>query len=363
MKRDLLQLAHVYNPAKHKIGGFYMSSKLDGTRCFWDGGITRGLPTEEVPWASVLDPKTKQRKAKIKPVSTGLWSRYGNPIIAPDRFLNQLPCCFLDGELWSGPGSFQLCRSICAGDKPDPRFNQIQYAIYSAPSFGSLFQSGTIGDKNIVCEIDYDRIRDFVTDCLKDFEGDFLFSKAGCFEDEVEFMSRNLETQADHCFMLKQEKLSADEAVAKARVEEYLNDVLAEGGEGVVLRNPAAVWTPKRHKGILKHKPFNDDEGEVVGFTSGRETDKGSRLLGRIGALVLKYNNMRLELSGLTDEERLFKTTNMVAYATGHPGEDMPAHFQGVHFRVGQTVSFKYRELSDDGVPKEARYYRKRDVE
>ena len=41
----------------------------------------------------------------------------------------------------------------------------------------------------------------------------------------------------------------------------------------------------------------------------------------------------------------------------------MPEHFQGQCFRKGQTVTFKYRELSDEGIPKEARYWRKRDVE
>jgi len=32
-------------------------------------------------------------------------------------------------------------------------------------------------------------------------------------------------------------------------------------------------------------------------------------------------------------------------------------------FRKGQNVTFIYRELTDDGIPKEARYHRKRDVE
>jgi hypothetical protein len=91
-RRELLQLADRYDPRKHYVAGWFVSEKLDGTRCFWDGGISRGLPTEQVPWASIIDPKTGQKKTKIKPVATGLWSRYGNPIMAPDWWLNQLPC-------------------------------------------------------------------------------------------------------------------------------------------------------------------------------------------------------------------------------------------------------------------------------
>ena len=41
----------------------------------------------------------------------------------------------------------------------------------------------------------------------------------------------------------------------------------------------------------------------MTGFTSGRETNKGSRLLGKIGALITDFNGKRLELSGLTDTE------------------------------------------------------------
>ena len=89
-KREFLQLADHYDPRKHDVAGWFVSEKLDGTRCFWDGGLTRGLPTEQVPWASIIDPKTGEKKAKIKPLSTGLWSRYGNPIMAPDWWLNRL---------------------------------------------------------------------------------------------------------------------------------------------------------------------------------------------------------------------------------------------------------------------------------
>ncbi|KKL57238.1 hypothetical protein LCGC14_2237350, partial [marine sediment metagenome] len=88
-------------------------------------------------------------------------------------------------------------------------------------------------------------------------------------------------------------------------------------------------------------------------------TDRGSKLRGLIGALVLDYNGKRLELSGLTDEERQWSDRICSSYAYGTPGELMPLDFQGYHFKVGDVVSFKYRELSDDGIPKEARYWRK----
>jgi len=170
-------------------------------------------------------------------------------------------------------------------------------------------------------------------------------------------------TDASICYLHPQTKLIDIPGEATDQVEAYLQRVLDQGGEGVVIRNPQAIWTPKRHRGVLKYKPFSDAEARVVGFTSGRETTKGSRLLGKIGALIVDYRGKRLELAGLTDAEREFLNTDMARTATERPGQDMPADAEGKSFKVGQTITFKFRELSDDGIPKEARYFRPRDVE
>jgi len=177
------------------------------------------------------------------------------------------------------------------------------------------------------------------------------------------FLREFLEVQNDRVFVHKQTRLPENEVEARAVVDEFLEKVLSQGGEGCVIRNPMASWMPKRHKGLLKFKPFSDAESVVTGFTTGRETDKGSRLLGRIGALITEYDGKRLELAGLTDAEREFTTQQAVDWARANPGQDAPEWAEGRQFRKGQTVTFKYRELTDDGIPKEARYWRRRDVE
>ena len=380
MRREFLQLADHYEPPKHDVAGWFISEKLDGTRCFWDGGLSRGLPTEQVPWASIIDPKTGQKKAKIKPVATGLWSRYGNPIIAPDAFLNLLPCCPLDGELWAGRGNFQLCRSICGGDTPDPRFmDKIVYAVYSSPPLASVFATGEIKNTNMVRAMDFLACEHWIRHRLdakperhegvpiprRSLGDDFKYMPPGVpFEDELQFLNANLDNgPGSKCYLHRQTKLFDIRQEAAAQVEAFLQRVLDLGGEGVVVRNPLAPWTPKRHSDILKHKPFKDAEAHVIGFTSGRETTKGSKHLGRIGALITEYAGKRLELAGLTDAEREFASAEMRVFASATPGADMPDWFQGRHFKKGQAVTFKYRELTSDGIPKEARYWRRRDAE
>jgi len=365
IKYEFLQLAEHYKPGKSTTNGWFISEKLDGTRCFWDGGLSRGMKTEDVPWANITDPKTGKKKVKIKPRATGLWSRYGNPIIAPDAFLNLLPCCPLDGELWAGRGNFQLCRSICGGDTPDPRFmDKIVYAVYSAPPPSAVFMTREISNANMVRGIDYLAIERWIGERVAEKElDDYCYLPPGVvFSDEVRFLAEKLDVLSSKCYLHPQIKLPNTDDCTQ-HIEDFLQRVLDKGGEGVVIRNPLESWIPRRHHGILKYKPFDDAESVLTGFTSGRETEKGSRLLGMIGALITDFNGKRLELAGLTDVERGFQTAEMSAYAKDHPDEDMPATFQGRCFKVGQKITFKYRELSDDGVPKEARYWRRRDEE
>ena len=359
-RREFLQLAHKYQPGKSKVAGWFISEKLDGTRCLWDGGVTRGMRTEDVPYASVIDPKTGNRKSKIKPLATGLWSRYGNPIMAPDWFLDSLPPCLLDGELWCGRGKFQLCRSICGGDTPDPRFDQIRYACYSMPPAMRLFMEGEIKNANFHCVFDWDVtgkwLRTLPVGRCYAHKLDLIFSQ------EYSTLKKELAGNS-WAFAHEQVCLPDDEQSAREAVEKSLDTVLQKGGEGVVIRNPDAQWTPKRVNDLLKYKPHMDREVTITGFTSGRQTQHGGRHLGKIGAVITDCDGQRLEISGFTDEERLFAGEDSIKWAIEHPGRDMPGSTQGKHFKVGDAVTIKYRELSDEGLPKEARYWRRRDVE
>lgn len=355
-------LSKSYDPNKHNVADHYMSEKLDGGRCFWDGGLSRDLPTTSVPWANILDPKTGQPKKKIRPIASGLWSRYGNPIMAPNWFLNSLPCCPLDGELWAGRGEFQTVMSTIKKHKPiDEEWKRIQFGIFSCPNIWDVMQDGEIKNTQFIKTMDranierwiHNRDRDLLT-VYRFLEGHPVFSA------ELANLNEWIDTTSETHFLIRQMRLPSSPQFAAQLVEAEMREIIQAGGEGVFLRHADSIWTPKRVEACLKVKGELDDEATVVGFVSGRKTDKGSKLLGLIGALVLDYNGKRLELSGLTDEERQFGSESEKNYAESRPGEQMPEGTQGVHFRKGDKVTFKYRELTKDGVPKEARYLRKR---
>lgn len=365
-RREFLMQAKPYDADKHSIGGYYMSEKVDGSRSFWDGGVSRGVATDRVPWASIINPETGKRKAKILPEATGLWTRYGNPIIAPDWFLNSLPACPLDGELWAGRGNYQLCRSIVSCDSPKrggEDWRKVSFAAFGCPDFNAVMQDGEIKNKYQHTHIRKAQVQEWLRRHSKIADWENLTNPAGLkFSNELAYLSEWIDTTSDTVFLLAQTKLPKDQREAEYIVQQKLREILANGGEGVVLRNPDSVWTPLRTENVVKLKAALDDEATIVGFTSGEKTTKGSKLLGMIGALILDYNGSRLKLSGMNNEERQFVDDRMSMYASNFPGEEMPDHFQGRHFRVGDRVTFTYRELTDDGLPKEARLLRKRDT-
>ena len=71
--------------------------------------------------------------------------------------------------------------------------------------------------------------------------------------------------------------------------------MFAQGGEGVVMRDPQAVGCPSVIDGILKFKPYEDAEARIIGFTSAARRTRAAGIHGTIGALIVDYNGKRLD--------------------------------------------------------------------
>lgn len=354
-KRHFLMLAHTYKPTKHDIGGWYASEKLDGMRCFWDGGVSRGKPKREVPWAN----NDKDDRYVDEQIATGLWSRYGNVIHAPDKWLDHLPKMPLDGELYIPRYRQELMKIVKKLDPDASDWDEVKFHCFDIP----VITDGGINLTNFATTIrgTKDFIRDYRYDYYPGQERVQLITN-------IKLLNRYLkgnEVAVAH----EQYRLPFRRREAIEKMEQLLGDIVDTGGEGLIVRRPGSIWVPWRTHDCLKIKPLNDDEGIVTGYTTGRKTDKGSKLLGMMGALILDYNGQRLELSGFTDAERELgldpfqrdyypSEAHASEWAAKHPGEECPDWITNPSFPRGTKVTFKFRGKTKDGIPQEARYWR-----
>lgn len=361
-KAEFLMLAHEYNPDKHRIGGWFASEKLDGIRMMWDGGVTRGLVCSEVPWANTA----KHARFRTPPIATGLWTRYGQPVGAPAWWLDKLPGFCLDGEGWCERGNWQQASSIikstvngCADD-----WKKVRYAIFDTPSIYDLFQDRDINNPNMskalhgCLEWVIERVEraEYMLDLTEDF-----LHPSGYFS-ETHKMAHGLNVAP--CLLVEQTKLPFDEKLARATIDGLLAAVEAKGGEGLILRSASSTWVPERTWNLLKVKRRQDMEGTVVGYKWGKETALGSRLLGKMGAATVRLDSgIIFDIgSGFTDDQRRMTWADGSGPANLEgetcSGEEASVAVHNPYLPRGSRVTFKYRELSDTGTPKEATFFR-----
>jgi len=339
---------------KRKIRrGFLVSEKLDGERAFWDGGISRGIMNP--PWRHRGKSTVKQMAAGTIKECTGLFTINGNPIYAPDWWLDKLPKdVLLDGELWMGYGKFQELRSI-VGRKdsgewlPDTGpWSRVRYRVFDAPTHDCVFGTRIVKSPTCNMIIKRDVCNIFVAEQGGVWIPGSRTSKESLIEAQLVW---------GDCIDLKE--LGEDIDLATA-IHDYAAPIWEAGGEGIIVRDGKMAWTPNRVPWVMKVKQNLDGEGELIGFVAGK-----GKHLGRMGSLLIKYGDVSLAISGFTDDER---ETSDSQYCKDHAGVSIelsqlfndPIKLVGLPFTQGSMVGFKYRELSDDGIPKEARYDRSR---
>ena len=108
-------------------------------------------------------------------------------------------------------------------------------------------------------------------------------------------------------------------------LKEELARVESLGGEGLMMRRPGSRYEVGRSYTLLKVKSFKDAEAKVVEYGPGL-----GKHVGRVGALICELpNGKRFNVgTGLSNEER----------AKPPP--------------IGTIITFRYQELTNDGIPR-----------
>ncbi len=246
-------------------------------------------------WPAQADPAPFWVSEKLDGVRA-LWDgqalrfRSGRPIAAPAWFTAAWPAQALDGELWMGRRTFdRLSAAVRRTSPDDDEWRSVRYMVFDLP----------------------DRTAQFTERLMR--MGTVLGEGKG----------HGAWVQAIRQFR----------AIDTAELKQQLAEVVAAGGEGLVLHRADALWQPGRSDALRKLKPVQDEEAQVVAHVPGK-----GRLQGRLGALLVELpDGQRLALgSGLTDAER----------------EKPPP--------VGAWVSYRYRDRTPSGLPRFATFWRVR---
>ncbi|BBB26697.1 DNA ligase [Amphritea japonica] len=222
-----------------------------------------------------------------------LLTRQGYRIDAPDWFIAPLPEQSLDGELWIGRGQFDkvssLIRSSAARDNKerDNSWRRVKFMLFDMPQFPGAFSQRMTRLRRVVDEVDRDWIQ-----------------------------------------LLPQRQIASE-----SELMDWLEQVVAGGGEGLMLHHEDALYQQGRSTDLLKLKKWQDAEAIVIGYQPGR-----GKYAGMLGSLLVETaDGMRFKLgTGFSDAQR----------------KNPPA--------IGSQISYKYTGVSAKGVPRFASFLRVR---
>ncbi|WP_396588103.1 DNA ligase [Bermanella sp. R86510] len=253
-----LTLATTFQPEQFS-GAYWVSEKLDGMRCYWDG--------------------------------EQLLTRNGHVIHAPDYFTNGLPNTPLDGELWLGRNQYQALMRIVRDQIPNPtQWQQVTFQVFDLPSSSENFETRQRVLKDLIADMNQ-----------------------------------------PHVQWVQQHKLDSFESI-----HAMLDEVIAQNGEGLMLRTPSSRYESGRSAHLLKYKLRQDDEAKVIAYQTGK--GKYKDMMGAIW--VEKEDGTLFKIgTGFSDDER----------------QDPPP--------IGSQITYSYQGFTERGLPRFASFERVRQPE
>ena len=215
--------------------------------------------------------------------------RSGRTVNAPDWFIAKLPAEKLDGELWLARGAFERLSGYVRKITPlTDDWRQIKYMIFELPDAVGTFADRAAKIQEVVAAAKWPQL-----------------------------------------VAVEQFKV-ADRMALKRKLDQVVRD----GGEGLMLHLADATYVTGRSDVLLKLKPLLDTEARVVEHIPGK-----GKYLGQMGAIRVEMpDGRRFNIgTGFSDTVR----------------KNPPA--------VGTTITYTYRGLTSKGTPRFASFLRVRE--
>jgi DNA ligase-1 len=213
-----------------------------------------------------------------------LITRGGHSIDVPDWFTRDWPAIPMDGELWGGRGTFERTSgTVRSRDAGDDAWRSIRYFVFDLPG------------------------------------------ETGPFEQRWRTLRSLVETTRIASLQAVEQERVRDLAELRVRLQQ----VEAQGGEGLMLHRADSRYVGARTDDLLKFKSFADAEAKVVGYVEGR-----GKYAGLMGALVVESpDGRRFKIgTGFTDADR----------------RAPPA--------LGSWITYAYNGQTEQGIPRFARF-------
>ena len=223
-----------------------------------------------------------------------LLSRNGKILAAPEAWSAHFPPFALDGELYTARGEFEKIQSIVMDKTPSvTAWSEVKFYVFDVPEAG-----GGLLER------------------LSELE---------------KFILQNPQS-GQNLKIIKQVKVKDN-----AEFEAFAEAIIANGGEGAVVREPNAPYEQKRSKNALKYKKFKDAECEVTAINAGT-----GKYAGLMGSVTCKS----LGAAGSTQDKQI---PHGVKFKVGSGFSDRN---RANPPKIGSIITYKYQNLTAKGVPR-----------
>jgi DNA ligase 1 len=246
------------------------------------------------------------------------FSRQNKPFNAPQWFLDAMPPRLVDGELWIGRNMFQEMGVVRKKVPIDEEWLHVTFQVYDMPH-----ESGTFLErlKELIRIVKLTKNR--WLHMRKDFP--YPFNTIDC-----------------PVIVAKQTIVKND-----AHLDSMYQDIIQNGGEGVMLKDPNSPYEDKRSNYLLKYKPNFDAEAIIIGYKPGQGKYVG--MLGGFSCQQLINHDSYMSID--ESEDHLFSISGMddsirKSYKDTHP--------------IGTIISYEHSGTTDKGKPRFPRYSRLR---
>lgn len=270
---------------------YLVSEKYDGVRGVWDGQTLR--------------------------------TKKGNVIAAPACWIEKLPSFALDGELWMGYKEFESVQALSMRkDSVCDEWQRVRYKVFDAPTCAmESSYKNAFGNQSESCTL------------------------SARLEKVREFLQSKQEGVID---LIVQNPLDFSDSKSFGILDSLLQEVLAKGGEGLILRIDDKAYTPGRAKDELKLKAYADSECKVIGYTEGK-----GRLEGKTGALICEQ-----EIQEGSDFSYDFSLCAKPCVIHFKIGSGLSDELRENPPEIGSVITYRYNGFSKNGLPKFARFLR-----